>query len=319
MTIHITDDRFRHLVQLANASALDQRKWSWFLEELSTASGGIRVQLFTQDPQAQYSLGILEHGYDPAFLGSYESYYAALNPWVPMLQSIQPGRVVSSEDLLPLSDLEKTEFYHDWVRPQDDIVGGVGALLERRGERLSMIGGNIARRDRDRLERPFVNLLQRLTPFVQHSLKVARMLGELTIENRVMREGMEPDLTAVFALDGRGRVHFANRSGEKLLRSGDVIQRDASARLRFADATAQAALGRALHDHFLPEMTVSLPFFAGARKRGQFLCRTMPVSECDGPLPWLTGSGSHATGFVLLFLAGVAPSTRPVPRQPTIG
>ncbi|WP_068116959.1 hypothetical protein [Tropicimonas marinistellae] len=318
MDIGVDDDRFRHLVLLANSAALDQRKWQWFLEELHHLAGGIRVQMFCHDIHASSSLGFLEFGYDPSYVEAYETHFVDKNPWTPMFETLPVGKIVQSDQVFPIAELERTEFYNEWVRPQDDIVGGAGAVIDRGDGRMALIGGNIPRHLKDTLEAPFAALLDRLLPFVQNSLQVSRMLGDLTIENRALRDGMDPDLTAVFALDRTGRVHFANGRARRLVELGEIVQQDSRARLRFKDSDAQAALVRAIYDHFQPEMTVTLPFFAG-KPRGRFLCRTAPISECDGPLPWLVGNGSQATGFILLMLAPAAPRTRLAPREPIIG
>lgn len=316
----LDDDTFRRLAQLASSAALDQRKWGWFLEELHRVSGGVRVQLFGYDTRGGTPLGTFEHGYDSAFFRSYEAYYGDLNPWAPAFASTEIGKVFLSEQALPLKDLERTEFYNDWVRPQQDIVGGAGVVLERGAGRVTLFGGNIARKDRDRLEVPFAALLQRIVPFLKHSVEASRMLGGLTLENRVLREGMEPGITAVFALDQRGRVRFANRQADRLAETGDLVRIDASGRLRFTEEQPMSALGRALQDHFMPEVSISLPFLAGATTRQQFLCRAIALSELDGPMPWISAfGGSASSSFVLLLLSPVAPRAQMKPRQPTIG
>ncbi|MFD0978602.1 hypothetical protein [Tropicimonas aquimaris] len=316
----LEEDQFQRLVQLAGSAALDQRKWRWFLEELHRLSGGVRVQLFGHDSRVSTPLGVHEYGYDPDYFRSYEAYYGAMNPWAPVFAKAQVGKVLQSETILPLNRLEATEFYNDWVRPQEDIVGGAGTVLERTADRATMIGGNIARRDRDRLEVPFAQLLQRIVPFLQQSVEVSRMLGGLTLDNRLLREGMEPGITAIFALDLHGRVRFTNKQADQMAGTGDLVRIDATGQLRFTEAQPMVALRRALHDHIMPEASISLPFFTGANGKRHYMCRTTALSDREGPLPWLSAfGGASSSSFVLLLMCPVAPRASLKSRQPTIG
>ena len=313
------DDEIQRLIELANAAALDRRKWGWFLQRLSEAVGNIRVQIFSQDHEAHSVLGHITHGYDPRYLDSLDAYYGRINPWGPGVARLPVGRAVPNRAALADEDLLRTEFYGDWLRPQDDIIAGAGAVLERGTSRLTVLSGNIPRRDRDRLEPRLVSLLDRLLPALQHALAVSRTLGLLSLENRVLRDSLDPDIAAVFALDRRGRVHYANARGEQLCEEGRSVRLAPFAKLCLTDAEAQSALARALHDQLLPEFRFSPPFFLPGSARTQFLCHTTPLGPDDGPLPWIAPASGLRSDFLLLILSPIARPTRSVPRQPTIG
>ncbi len=307
MTSSTEDKAFQRLSAFANAAALDHRQWHWFLRELSEVAGGIRVHLLVHDSDKNTALGHMDHGYDPVFVDSFDAYYGKRNAWAPAYVQAPLGRATRGGDLVPDEALEQTEFYNDWVRPQEDIIGRGFSVLERSNSRLTLVGGNIRRKDRDRLEQPFVSLLQRLSPLLQNALAISRVLGDMSIENKILREGMEPEITALFALDRQCRIHYANRQGQRMIDRGDTVQQDLNSRLRFRDTSALAALARSVQDHYQPEITIGLPFFARTSDRTQFLCRTIPVGETDGHLPWLAASGTPAAGFVLLLMSPVSP------------
>ncbi|MDV7141536.1 hypothetical protein R3X27_02455 [Tropicimonas sp. TH_r6] len=307
MICSIEDKAFQRLTTFANAAALDHRQWRWFLRELSEASGGIRVHLLVHDSEKDTALGHMEHGYDPVFVDSFDAYYGKRNAWAPAYLHAAPGKAVRAEELIPDARLEQTEFYNDWVRPQEDIIGRGFSVLNHTASRLTLVGGNIRRKDRDQLEQPFVDLLQKLSPLLQNALAISHVLGNISIENKILREGMEPDITALFALDRQCRIHYANRQGQRMIDRGDVVQQDMNSRLRFRDNRALAALARSVQDLNQPEITFGLPFFARNSERGQFLCRTIPVGETEEHLPWLAASGTSVAGFVLLLMSPVSP------------
>ncbi|SDI46632.1 hypothetical protein [Aliiruegeria lutimaris] len=305
MNISTKEIGYRRLVDLAQAAALDQRQWDWFLKALSEMSGISGTHLFVHDYRSNIALGYREHGYDPEFMDSFERHFSALNAWAPAYLSATAGRVVRSTSAISDAEMEKTEFYNDWVRPQEDIIGGAFTVLARDRTHVTLIGGNVRRKDRDALEGRLQNLLQRLTPTLHHSVQVCRMLGRFAIDNAVLREGMEPEDTAIFALDRRGQVQFANRFGMKLLDDGDVVQQDLRARLRFTEPQPRAAFGRILRDLFEADNGIALPFFAKVQSRTPFLCRTVPVHGAH--IPWLMTGGTDVSGYVLLLMRRVLP------------
>ncbi|NDR58190.1 hypothetical protein [Aliiruegeria sabulilitoris] len=305
MNISSKEIGYRRLVDIAQAAALDQRQWDWFLKALCEISGIPGAHLFVHDYRSNIALGYKEHGYAPEFMDSFDSHYSALNAWAPAYFSATVGDVVTSRSAISDAEMEKTEIYNDWIRPQEDIIGGAFSVLARDRTHVTLIGGNIRRKDRDALEGRFQNLLQRLTPTLRHSVQVCQMLGRFAVENAVLREGMEPEDTAIFALNRSGQVQFTNRFGEKLLDDGDVVQQDPRARLRFVEPAPRAAFGRMLQDLFGADNGIGLPFFAKIQCRTPYLCRTVPIHASH--IPWLTTGGADISGYVLLLMRRVVP------------
>ncbi len=58
-------------------------------------------------------------GLDPAFLRSYDEYYAAKNVYmIEGRNHLWPGNVCHDQMLCPEEKLVRCEFYHDWMVPQ---------------------------------------------------------------------------------------------------------------------------------------------------------------------------------------------------------
>ena len=103
--------------------------------------------MFGHDLDSNSSLSLLASNYDPDFIATYDSYYAEKNVWVPGFFEQRVGHTIPSEVMCKRSVLEKTEFYNDWVLPQEDIIAGGGAILFKEDARMFVIGGNIRRKD----------------------------------------------------------------------------------------------------------------------------------------------------------------------------
>ena len=69
-------------------------------------------------------------GFDDAMLDKYASHYSEVNPWMPHARLRRLGHVTQADELLPRTSLKRTEYYADYLRPQD-IETGIGVTLQR--------------------------------------------------------------------------------------------------------------------------------------------------------------------------------------------
>ena len=56
---------------------------------------------------------------DPAAIDAYNKYYGKLDPVRPAVEGKAAGAIVTDRDIVSKAWLTRTEFYNDWVRPQD--------------------------------------------------------------------------------------------------------------------------------------------------------------------------------------------------------
>src|SRR5687767_6661910 len=69
---------------------------------------------FEQQSSSGLALAVTE---DARFLSEYDTYYNTVNPWILRgAQLFKLGTVLPSHALVPISDLERTEFYNDYLR-----------------------------------------------------------------------------------------------------------------------------------------------------------------------------------------------------------
>jgi hypothetical protein len=103
---------------LTYEAAADPSRWNDFLRLFSEAIHAPSVVFLIHSkthPKADAS-GAL--GVDPAWVKSYEEYFVTINPW----QKGDPfarGVVALGEQILNDGQLVRTEFYNDFLRPQD--------------------------------------------------------------------------------------------------------------------------------------------------------------------------------------------------------
>ena len=121
---------------------------------------------------------IVSSGGDQHYNHSYRSYFYKLNPWLPWGPAAEEGRVVLADSVLPQSELRRTDFYNDWMRPQG-LAHLFTAFLCRPGPRqpVSEIGGLREKRDGVLQDEDLVPV-RMLVPHLQRALAIhARVQG----------------------------------------------------------------------------------------------------------------------------------------------
>ena len=232
MTIGMRE--FSELTSLIYGAALDEAKWDVFLDSLSRAAGDIHTQMFGCDFDTNTDLGVRQTGYDPDFMRSYHDYYFDKNAWAEGLLAGQVGVPALARSLCSIEDLQKTEWYNDWIRPQEDIHGGGGVLLFKEDRRIFVLGGNIRSGDVDRLEQPWMELMSLLTPHLQQAFEFMRTMTGRALHQQAHAAGADPVTSGCLAVTANRRIVHADRAGEMLLERGDLVRRDLVGRLVFA-------------------------------------------------------------------------------------
>ena len=238
-------DGYHRLLDVVYQAAIEPSEWVRFLATLSDETGGgLWIGLHCHDSKANRNLGILNHGYDPDFIGSYRSEYSSINPWTQSVVSGPVGLVQTSESIVDAEELVRSRFYNEWLRPQEDLRTGVGVTLCQNSDRLIRLSCNIRHRDRDRLPN-LVQTIELLVPHLQRALAMACDLGGSAVNGNVANV-MENLPGAIWVLNNRAGVCFANAKAELLRTTQGIWAYDRAGSIVFNDPTADRALRKAL-------------------------------------------------------------------------
>ncbi len=105
------------LVLAIHAAGINEREWTGVLDCLRTDLRARVVTLgrheFTTGSDAALFESPGDAGFTPAMAG-----FSARNPWFLSSEDYVPGRVMTGEDLISLSDLQRTDFYRNFLKPQ---------------------------------------------------------------------------------------------------------------------------------------------------------------------------------------------------------
>lgn len=156
---------------------------------------------------------------DPLQLERYASYYHPINPvWRHMLSS--PVGVVKTDTMvIPRREFARTEFFNDFLLPQDhgSMLGAVAHVEHWR--QLSVV----VQRRRE-FERDEIAFYRRLAPHLQRAVQLNAKLELLNLQCAASAEMLHQLDRGAFLVDDAARVLFANREAESLMTSSGGLR-----------------------------------------------------------------------------------------------
>lgn len=226
----------RDLVERLHQAALDPAHWQDFIAGLEQAFPGVKLSIHGLDTRLDQVFLAAHCGFQTPAMASYLEHFHAINPFVTASQSTPFGTVRRSYLDIPDEVLTRTEFYNDWMRPQDDLFGAVALKLQPLAARTLVLAANIRKRDRDTVEPQIQRLFEDLAPHVDHAFQVGEVIAGL--ESRLARHGGEENSQGcLIVTDGAGKVIWINP--EALAAHANLFRIDLFGTLRFSDTEVQ--------------------------------------------------------------------------------
>ena len=226
-------------------AALDPGKWQGFCDKLDAAADGVYVALHAQDLTIGKNAGFYKTRHPEAFARSYQEHYDRLNPILPGLLCAPIGVTIETEEIIDYEELFRSEYYNDWMRPQEDTAAGCGIVLHRSPTRLVTLGCQIRLVDAEAKVQAVKRLLQLLAPHLQRAFEVQRLLEGRALGESLGWQALEALGTPVIFLDRNCRPLHLNAAARALFEER-VLLIGAGGGLSLADAGADAFLHAAL-------------------------------------------------------------------------
>ena len=277
----LNDETYDRLISQIFSAALDGSQWQGFLDTLAQASPGTRTQLHGHDfGRTEVQIGAFS-GYDGSLVESWYEYYGLINVWAPGMLKLPVGVATAAEAVAGEEEVNRSEFYNDWVRPQEDIRSGACVIIDKSPNRFFALGGNMRAVDAEDHRDDFVDLLQRLTPHLQAALAITRRIGALAVENSVLAQAGAGPGGAVLVLDAARSVVYANAAGQAQLADGTHLRCDMRGRAAFADPVADRRLAIALGQLNQPGTGAGAAVFRLSGPGPSMTCRTARLDLPD--------------------------------------
>ncbi len=223
------ETEFDRLLGLIYEAALDDEYWQAVLLALSDFFNAAGTALWVHDTDSggvgseTGEEGIRSVRFDPVHSASYAEYYAQTNVWSKKEDLLLvEGTAVSSSTLFDDKRLNATEFYGDWLRPQD-LFYSMGVLVAKSGSLAIKLSALRAQR-----KGPFSDAelagAQRLFPHLKRACDMNKRLAveRSSTANQLAISHLAQQVSdlCLLGVSAIGEVLYANPFGEALLREG---------------------------------------------------------------------------------------------------
>ncbi len=178
------------------------------------------------------------------------------------------GMVGVSDQALPRQDLFKTEFYNDWLRPQENIVAGPAMICYRSKERLVAMAGPCRARGIDNTLPGTVALFEALAPHLARSINIS---SALCVGGSPAFSYLDASPHGIIIIRRSGCVGYTNKAAERFIAKTGVLTTDRRERLGSKDEEVLAYLNSA---------TAAMQADSYCAMPNSLLVRTKKFGEC---------------------------------------
>jgi DNA-binding CsgD family transcriptional regulator len=212
------------LVKLTYEAATDPPRWNDFLRLFNEAIHAPSAVFLIHDNTHQKADASEVIGVDPAWVKSYQEYFVTINPWLES-NPFRRGVVAVGEQILNDRELVRTEFYNDFLRPQDWFYS-CGVLIAQDQLTTSEISVIRSRRAGSFTSNE-VALFEYLAPHLQRAVRIHNRMAGLESGLSAATGALDRFPTGIVAVDSDARVILTNRAADAILKRKDgLISRD---------------------------------------------------------------------------------------------
>ena len=206
----------RDLIRLIYECAIDAREWPHFVASFSKALDDAWVVMGLPDAGNRDVIA-LTHGVEPVWMRRYEEYYFQLDVRARRARPFwKPGGLIRREEVIGDAELEKTEFYHDYLRPQRRFYSAA-ALLHQEGSVPSLV--DIGHQGLRPVSEAELALLGALVPHLQTAVRLQQRITGLETRLEYASAALDGLRRPLIVTDSSGRIVHMNRRAEALLKS----------------------------------------------------------------------------------------------------
>jgi DNA-binding CsgD family transcriptional regulator/PAS domain-containing protein len=211
-----TPDTINKLIRLVYECEVDPALWPVFLEEYARTVNAAMAALIVQDLRNQAGSIRVAYGLDPFWARRYAEYYAGVNVWAHRAGStLRPGAVTAGEEFVSDASLMKTEFYADFLRPQQYFYS-FGGTISRNDSVASYLTAARSRHQGP-LEEAERNVVVQLMPHFETALRVHHRFAGVETRLEHTTGALDSLPHGVIVADAAGAVLFMNRQAEQML------------------------------------------------------------------------------------------------------
>jgi len=207
------------LLDLIYGAAAEPGLWVPVMERMADALGGNSAWLSQISMVDGAGSGLLAR-IDPVMPGRYVEHYAKLNPFANVARPSEYASrwtpsIRTDSDWYEKDDLTRTEYYNDFMRPQE-VHSVLMIDLDLQGLETATVNINRAP-SRGPFAQPEIDLAAQLHPHLIRAFKLNREFAGPRALGEAAVAALDHSTKGLYILDGAGRLLHANRAGEQIL------------------------------------------------------------------------------------------------------
>ena len=230
----LSERRFSALIASIYEAAADFRCWPDTLRLMAQAYDA-RTVVFGGTSTNVEELWVIAPEIDPVYNERYVSHFHRINPMWRLAMSAPVGTVQTDTMMVPRREFARTEFFNDFLLPQD-LGSMLGAVVHaEQGRQFNMV----VQKNRE-FEPNDVRLYRRLAPHLQRAVQLNVRLARLDMQCAASADALDRLEQGAFLVDAAGRVLFANQEAGRLTEINGALRLVAGIlRARSASDTAK--------------------------------------------------------------------------------
>lgn len=168
------------------------------------------------------------------------------NPFPPIALRCDPSDVVYTGDFISAAEVEKTDFYDEFLKEHGKINRAFGVILHRHGEDSAFVAANLPRSMGHREEQHVRNLFSFLRPHLQNAFGLLLELTKREAMPANPQFWLDQIPTAALVVTPDGKIQHFNEKADQVLKAGGPLYVDRTVHLSARKTKTLAALQAAL-------------------------------------------------------------------------
>lgn len=180
-------------------------------------------------------------GWSEGRIRDYLAHFGMINPW--RVAWLNMGFLTAewSEHYLSNTDLRKSEYYADMLRPEGECDSGTGLKLIDESDQFATFTANYASEKGEGTHQRISAVFRDIALPMRKAINTNRLVGRAAMSELMEGQLLQALCDAALVLDRRGRVIAANVMAQEMLAKGSLIRTDVEGRAYLYDISKNEA------------------------------------------------------------------------------